>query len=132
MRQAATGTSSRFAAGPMRDPLPNVEAKRGHNATAMAMLMPTRVLAARAALDHERGADSSSRRATDRTAAVPPTLMSAPVERAAAGLAASRTAAAKVSAADGVVARSRARDAAAAASMSQARTLGGSAPAIRA
>ncbi|HEX4048679.1 MAG TPA: hypothetical protein VH309_12625 [Elusimicrobiota bacterium] len=94
--------------------------------------MPSRVRAARAGRGQERGAEASRRRATARTAAVPPTLITAPAERAAAGRTASRTAAAKVSAADGVVGRSRARAAAAAASMSHARTLGGSAPAIRA
>jgi hypothetical protein len=121
-----------LASGPISEPRPNVAANRGHSAAAIAALMPSKVRAARAARGHERGADASSLRATDKTAAVPPTLITAPVERAAAGLAASRAAAAKVSAAEGVVGRSRARAAAAAASMSQARTLGGSAPAIRA
>jgi hypothetical protein len=93
-------------------------------------LIPAKVRAARAARGHARGALSSRRRATLRTAAAPPKLIRAPVDSAAAGLAASRTAAAAVRAADGDVARSRSRAAAAAASISQARSLGGSAPAI--
>ena len=98
----------------------------------IARLIPTKVHAARAGRGHARGADASSRRATESRAAVPPKLISAPVDKAAAGSAASRTAAAKVSAADGVVGRSHARAAAAANSISQARRLGGSAPAISA
>jgi hypothetical protein len=129
---AATGTSARLASGPISEPRPNVAANKGQRAAAMARLIPASVRAARAGRGHERGAEASSLRATDKTAAVPPTLMSAPGESAAAGTAASRTAAANVSVADGVVERSRARADAAAASMSQARALGGSAPAIRA
>jgi hypothetical protein len=121
-----------LAIGPISEPRPNVAANRGHSATAMAALMPSSVRAARAGRGHERGAEASSLRATDRTAAVPPTLIAAPVERAAAGLAVSKAAAANVSAADGVVGRSSARAAAAAASMSHARSLGGSPPAISA
>lgn len=132
IKKPATGTSARLANGPMSEPRRNAAANKGHSAAAMAALMPSKVRAARAGRGHERGAEASRRRATDSTAAVPPTLMTAPVERAAAGAAASRTAAATVSAADGVVGRSSARAAAAAASMSQARTLGGSAPAISA
>lgn len=132
INNAATGTNRRFASGPINEPRPKVPANNGHSAKAMATFIPIRVLAARAARGHERGADASRRRATVSTAAVPPTLITAPVDRAAAGPAASRRAAATVSAADGVVGRSSARAAAAAASMSQARTLGGSAPAISA
>jgi hypothetical protein len=132
IRQAATGTSAKLASGPISEPRPNVAANKGHSAAAMARLMPASVRAARAGRGHERGADASKRRATASTAAVPPTLISAPVDKAEAEPVASRTAAAKVSAAEGVVARSSARAAKAAASMSQARTLGGSAPAISA
>ena len=129
---AATGTKTMFATGPTTEPLPNVEANNGHNAAAMAMFIPIRVLAARAVRGHDRGAESSSLRAAVRTAAVPPTLITAPVESAAAGLVASKTAAAKVSVAEGVVWRSNRRAAAAAASINHARTLGGSAPDIKA
>jgi hypothetical protein len=119
-----------FASGPIREPRPNVAANRGHSAAAMATLIPARIHAARTRRGHERGADASRRRATDSIAAVPPTLIRAPVERAARGLAANRTAAANVSAADGEVERSNRRAAAPAASISQARSPGGSAPAI--
>ena len=129
---AATGTRNMFAIGPTTEPLPNVEANNGQSATAIAAFMPNNVRAARAARGHDRGAEASSLRATVKTAAVPPTLITAPVERAAAGLVARRTAAAKVRVAEGVVGRSKVRAAAAAASMSHARTLGGSAPDIRA
>jgi hypothetical protein len=98
----------------------------------MARLIPASVHAARAGRGHERGADASRRRATASSAAVPPKLISAPVDSAAAGSDASRTAAASVSVADGVVGRSRARAAAPAASIRKARRLGGSAPAISA
>ncbi|HXT01768.1 MAG TPA: hypothetical protein VN915_13925 [Elusimicrobiota bacterium] len=132
IKKPATGTSSRLASGPISEARPNVAANRGHSAAAMARLIPSKVRAWRAAAGHERGADASRRRATQSTAAVPPTLMSAPAESAEAGDAASRTAAATVKPADGVVGRSSRRAAAAAASMSQARSLGGSPPAISA
>jgi len=132
IKAAATGTSARLASGPITEARPNAAANSGHSAAAMARLMPSKVRAWRAAGGQERGADASRRRATQSTAAVPATLMTAPVESAAAGDAASRTAAARVRVADGEVARSSERAAPAAASMSQARTLGGSAPAINA
>jgi hypothetical protein len=47
--------------------------------------MPANVHAARAGRGHLRGADASSLRATHSTAAVPPKLISAPVDSAAAG-----------------------------------------------
>jgi hypothetical protein len=115
----------------MMEARPKVAAKRGHSAAAMAKLMPTSTHAPRAHLGQPRGADASSRRATARRAAVPPKLMSAPGDNAASGRTASKTAAAKVNVAEGVVARSQARASAAAVSMSHARSLGRSAPAMR-
>lgn len=130
MSPAAIGTSARLASGPITDARPNVAANSGHKAAVMATLIPARTHAARAGRGQPRGAALSRRRATASTAAVPPKLISAPVERAAAGSATRMTAAASVSVADGVVGRSIARADEAAASMSHARTLGGSAPAI--
>ena len=126
----AIGTNATLANGPITEPLPNVAANNGHSAAAIARLMPISTHTARAGRGQERGADFSSRRATDSKAAVPPTLIKAPGDSAAAGLATSSAAAEKVSVADGVVGRSSARATAAADNISHARTLGGSAPAI--
>lgn len=132
MSSAASGTSARLASGPTTDPRPNTAAYNGHSAAAMARLIPSKVQAARAGRAQRRGADASSLRATASRAAVPPKLIHAPVESAAPGSHERMSAAAKVKVADGVVCRSSARAAAAAVSISQARTLGGSAPAISA
>jgi len=98
----------------------------------MATLIPARTSAPRAARGQRRGIAASSRPAEASTAAAPPKLSKEPVDSAAAGSSASRTAAASVSAAPGRVERSSARAAAPAASMIQARRLGGSAPDISA
>ncbi|MBI4061580.1 MAG: hypothetical protein HY403_09135 [Elusimicrobia bacterium] len=76
------------------------------------------------------GAARSAALPAQMIAAQAPTLMTALGESADAGSTASMTAAANVSAAEAVVSRPKARAPSAAASITQARTQGGSAPVI--
>ncbi len=132
IKYAASGTSARLASGPITEPRPNTAAYSGHSAAAIARLIPAKAHAARTGFGQRLGADASKRRATASKAAVPPKLIQAPVDSAAAGSHASMRTAAKVKVAEGVVWRSSTRATAAEESMSQERTLGGSAPAISA
>ncbi len=121
-----------MASGPIAEPRPNASANNGQSPTAIATLIPASTNAARAGRGHARGAAASRRPAAASTAAVPPKLISPPVDNAARGSTASRTAAATVKVAPALVARPHARASAAAASISHARRLGASAPAISA
>lgn len=132
IRSPARGTRATLVKGPTSEARPKVAANSGQSAAAIAALTPARTTAARAKRGQDRGAAASSRGETASRAAQASTLMSAPGESAAKGLQARRIAAEMVSAAEAVVGRSRTRAAVPAASMSQARTLGGSAPAMRA
>jgi len=94
--------------------------------------MSNRADAARARRGQEAGAARSAAPPAQTIAAQAPTLITALGDSADAGSATSRTAAAKVSAADAVVSRPSARAASAAASITHAREQGGSAPVISA
>lgn len=126
-----SGTRTTFANGPTSEARPNTASHSGHSAAAMAALIRNRVVAARARRGQPAGAARSAAAPAQRIAAQAPTLMTALGDSADAGSTASMTAAAKVSAADAVVSRPRARAASATASITQARTQGGSAPVIK-
>lgn len=126
-----SGTSTRFTSGPTSEARPNTAIHNGHSAAATATLMRNRADAARASAGHEAGAARSAALPAQMIAAQAPTLMTALGDSADAGSTASSAAAAKVSAADAVVSRPSARAHSAAASITQARTHGGSAPVIR-
>ncbi len=128
----AIGTRARFAAGPITEARPNVTANNGHKAAAIATLIPANVQAARIGLGHDFGEDASRRRATINSAAVPPKLIRAPADKAAAGSKASNRAAANVKVADGVVGLSSRREMNTADNIKKARNEGGSPPAIKA
>lgn len=128
---ADSGTSTTFASGPTREARPKTAIHRGHSAAATAALINRSANAALKSPGQDAGAARSAALPAQMIAAQAPTLMTALGERAEAGSARSRTAAAKVSAAEAVVSRPRARAASAAASIVQARTHGGSAPVIK-
>lgn len=130
-RTPARGTSATLASGPTSEARPKVAAKSGHKAAVMATLTPARIRAPRAARGQRRGTAASRRGAAASRAAQAPTLISAPGESAASGLHASRTAADRVSAAEVELGRSSRRAEVPATNISQARRLGGSAPAIK-
>lgn len=121
----------RLTSGPTSEARPNTAIHSGHSAAATATLIRNRAAAARARRGQDAGAARSAPLPAQMIAAQAPTLMTALGDRADAGSRTSMTAAAKVSAADAVVSRPRARPASAAASITQARTHGGSAPAIK-
>ncbi len=125
-----SGTRTRFANGPTSEARPNTAIHSGHSAAAMAALIRNSAVVARASLGQAAGAARSAAPPAQRIAAQAPTLMTALGDNADAGSASSMTAAANVRAADAVVSRPRARPARAAASITQARTHGGSAPVI--
>lgn len=131
-RSPASGTSATLASGPTSEALPKVAAKSGHRAAVTARLAPDRTRAPRAARGQCRGAAASRRGAAVNRAAQAEKLISAPGESAASGPQARRAAADRVSAAEVVLCRSSRRAALPADSISQARRLGGSAPAISA
>ena len=126
-----SGTRMRFTNGPMSEARPNTEIHSGHSAAAMATLIRSRASAALKSRGHPAGAAASAALPAQMIAAQAPTLMSALGDSADAGSTASMTAAAHVSAADAVVSRPSARPASATASITQARTHGGSAPVIK-
>ena len=126
-----SGTRTRLTSGPTSEARPNTAIHSGHSAAATATLIRNSAAAARASPGQDAGAARSAPPPAQMIAAQAPTLMTALGDSAAAGSSASMTAAAKVSAADAVVSRPRARPAIAAASITQARTHGGSAPAIK-
>ncbi|HAZ07074.1 MAG TPA: hypothetical protein DCZ01_00820 [Elusimicrobia bacterium] len=132
IRSPARGTRATLVKGPTIEARPKVAAKSGQSAAAIAALTPARTTAAHAKRGQDRGAAASRRGEATSRAAQASTLMSAPGESAAKGLQARRIAAEAVSAAEAVVGRSRTRAAVPAANISQALTLGGSAPAMRA
>ena len=132
IRSPAKGTKATLASGPTTEARPKVAAKSGQSAAVIATLAPARNRIPRAARGQCLGTATSSRGAAESRAAQAPKLISAPDESAARGLQASRTAADKVSAAEAELCRSRTRAEVPAASMSQARRLGGAAPAMRA
>lgn len=119
-----------LTSGPTREARPNTAIHRGHSAAATATLIRSSATAPRARRGQDSGAARSAPSPAQMIAAHAPTLMTALGDSADAGSRTSITAAAKVSAADAVVSRPRARPASAAASITQARTHGGSAPAI--
>lgn len=125
------GTRIRFTNGPTREALPNTASHSGHSAAATATLIRKSAAAARASRGQDAGAAPSAPPPAQMIAAQAPTLITALGESADAGSRTSMTAAAKVSAADAVVSRPSARPASAAASITHARTHGGSAPAIK-
>lgn len=131
MSSPDSGTRAMLASGPTRDALPKVAAKSGQRAAVMTTLAPARIKAPRTARGQCRGTAASSRGAAASRAAQAATLINAPGERAASGLQARMSAAARVSAAEVELCRSSRRAKLAAASMSQARRLGGSAPTIK-
>lgn len=126
-----SGTRMMFANGPTSEARPNTEIHSGHSAAAMATLIRSRASAALKKRGQPAGAACSAELPAQMIAAQAPTLMTALGDSADAGSTASMTAAAQVSAADAVVSRPRARPANAAASITQARTHGGSAPVIK-
>jgi hypothetical protein len=119
-----------LTSGPTSEARPNTAIHSGHSAAATATLIRSSASAALRKPGHASGAALSAPLPAQMIAAQAPTLMTALGDRADAGPRTSMTAAAKVSAADAVVSRPRARPASAAASITQARTHGGSAPAI--
>lgn len=125
-----SGTRIRFTKGPTREARPNTAIHSGHSAAATATLIRSKATAARGNTGHDAGAARSAPSPAQMIAAQAPTLMTALGDSADAGSMTSMTAAAKVSAADAVVSRPSARPASAAASITHARTHGGSAPAI--
>ncbi len=124
------GTKMMFASGPTSEARPNTAIHNGHSAAATARLIRNRAVAARASPGQPAGAARSAAPPAQMIAAQAPTLMTALGDKADAGSTTSRTAAAKVRTADAVTSRPRARAASAAASITQARTHGGSAPVI--
>ena len=124
------GTRTRFASGPTSDARPNTAIHSGHNAAAIAAEIKNNATAARARPGQVEGAARSAADPAQMIAAQAPTLMTALGDSADAGSTASMTAAAKVSAAEAVVSRPHARAVSAPASMTQARTHGGSEPVI--
>ncbi|MBI5247046.1 MAG: hypothetical protein HY923_07675 [Elusimicrobia bacterium] len=121
----------RFTSGPASDTRPNTAIHRGSSAAATATLPIRRIAPPRASHGQVAGTARSAAPPAHMIAAQAPTLISALGDSAAAGSTASRTAAAKVKVAVPVVSRPSARAPSAAASMSQARTHGGSAPVIK-
>lgn len=132
MSPPANGIKTTLAKGPIREALPKVAAKSGQSVAEIAALAPARIRAERIAPGHERGIHDSKRGEAERMAAQAPRLMSAPAESAAAGFQTSSPAAARVNTAEVETGLSSIRPAAAAASMTHALRLGGSAPAISA
>jgi hypothetical protein len=125
------GTRIRLASGPTSEARPKTAIHSGQSAAAIAALIRKRAVAARAGLGQASGAARSAAAPAQMIAAQAPTLITALGDSAEAGSAASMAAAAKVSAAEAVVSRPSERAASAAASMTQARTHGGSAPVIK-
>jgi len=125
-----SGTRIRFTKGPTSEARPNTAIHSGHSAAATAKLISSSATAALRNPGHDAGAARSAPLPAQMMAAQAPTLMTALGDSADAGSRTSMTAAAKVSAADAVVSRPSARPASAAASITHARTHGGSAPAI--
>ena len=125
-----SGTRTRLAKGPTREARPNTAIHSGHSAAATATPTRNSAAAARAMRGQDSGAARSAAPPAHMMAAQAPTLITALGDSAAAGSRTSMAAAARVSAAEAVVSRPRARPRRAAASITQARTHGGSAPAI--
>lgn len=119
IKAADNGTRRRFATGPVTDTRPKVAAHSGSR----------RALTARLASngDSAFGADGDRSRAMQA-----PKLIRAPGDNAADGFQNRRTAAERTSAENAPAPRSRSREALQAASMSHARSDGGSAPAMSA
>lgn len=126
-----SGTRMTLTKGPTSDARPKTASQSGQSAAAMARLTRNRAEAARSSRGQPSGEDRSAPSPAQMIAAHAPTLMTALGDSAAAGSRSRRAAAAKVREADAVVSRPRARPASAAASVTQARTHGGSAPAIK-
>ncbi len=124
------GTRMRLAKGPTSEARPNTAIHNGHKAAAIATLITNRAAVARTGEGQEAGAARSAASPAHRIAAQAPTLITALGDSADAGSTNSITAAAKVSAAEAVVSRPSERAPNAAASITQARTQGGSAPVI--
>jgi hypothetical protein len=124
------GTRTRLTSGPTSEARPNTAIHNGHSAAATATLIRSSATTARNDPGHDAGVARSAPLPAQMIAAQAPMLMTALGDRADAGSVTSMMAAAKVSAAEAVVSRPRARPASAAASIIQARTQGGSAPAI--
>lgn len=120
-----------FASGPTSEARPNTEIHSGQSAAAMATLTRSSASADLKTCGQPAGAASSAALPAQMIAAQAPTLMTALGDNADAGSTASMAAAAQVSAAEAVVSRPSARPASAAASITQARTHGGSAPVIK-
>lgn len=125
-----SGTRMTFANGPTSEARPNTASHSGHSAAAMAALIKNKAAAARTNLGQPAGVTRCAALPAQMIAAQAPTLMTALGESADAGSMRSMTAAAHVSAADAVVSRPRTHPESAAASITQARTHGGSAPVI--
>ncbi len=119
----------RLTRGPITDARPNREIHSGKSAAATARLPASRAAASRARRGHSSGRSSAQRPLVQRMAAHAHALMTALGDSAAAGSSARPAQAASSSAEDAVVSRPSARPAVRAASMSHARTHGGSAPA---
>lgn len=120
-----------LTSGPTKEARPNTSIHNGQSATATAMLPKKTTAPARAKLGQDSGTALSAALPAHRMAAHAPTLITALGDSAEAGSTRSRTAAAKVSAAAPVVSRPSPRAVSTAASMTQDRTHGGSAPAIK-
>jgi hypothetical protein len=117
--------------GPTRETRPNTSIHNGHSAAVTAKLPKKTTAAARARLGQDSGRTRLAALPVHRIAAQAPTLIMALGDNAEAGSTMSRTAAANVNAAAPVVSRPRKRAVIMAASITQDRTHGGSAPAIK-
>lgn len=125
-----SGTKIRFTSGPTSEARPKTEIHSGHSAAATTTLIKNRAAAARRRRGQDAGAARSAAPPAQMIAAQAPTLITALGDSADAGSTASMTAAAAVKAAEAVVLRPKALAPSAAASITQARTQGGSAPVI--
>ncbi len=126
-----SGTRIRLANGPASETRPKTPIHSGHRATEIATLIINNVADIRTIFGQLAGTARSATLPAQMIAAQAPTLMIALGDNADFGSQKRRTAAAKVSAADAVVSRPRARAPSAAASITQARTQGGSDPVIK-
>lgn len=120
-----------LTSGPTSEARPNTAIHNGQSAAVTATLPKKTTAPARAKPGQDSGTARSAALPAHRIAAQAPTLITALGDSAEAGSTASKTAAAKVSAAAPVVSRPRARAESIAASITQDRTHGGSAPAIK-
>ncbi len=125
------GINKMLTRGPTSEARPNTSIHNGQSAAVTAMLHKKMTAAARAKSGQASGTARSAALPAQRMAAHAPTLITALGDRAEAGSTMSRTAAAKVRAAAPVVSRPKARAASTAASITQDRTHGGSAPVIK-